>query len=92
MTTADPSLLTLTSVAVGFTPLIASVTFEISSAVNADASATVVKLGASTESDSFVVAATGAAEGSVAFSSTLASSLAGVAGAGAGFALSSVGV
>ena len=85
-------MLTLTSVAVGFTPLIASVTFEISSAVNADASATGVKLGAATESDSFVVAATGAAEGSVAFSSTLASSLAGVAGAGAGFALSSVGV
>ena len=76
-------MLTLTSVAVGFTPLIASVTFEISSAVNADASATVVKLGAATESDSFVAAATGAA---------FSSALAGVAGAGAGFALASVDV
>ncbi len=76
-------MLTLTSVAVGFTPLIASVTFEISSAVKADASATVVKLGAATESDSFVVAATGAA---------FSSALAGVAGAGAGFALASVDV
>ena len=79
-------MLTLTSVAVGFTPLMASATSEISSAVKADASATGVKLGATTESDSFVVAATGVAAGSVAFSS--ASSLAGVAGA----ALASVGV
>ena len=55
VTTADPSLLTWTETAVGFEPLIASVTFEISSAVNADASATVVKLGAWTESDSFWV-------------------------------------
>ena len=55
VTTADPSLLTWTETAVGFEPLIASVTFEISSAVNADVSATAVKLGAWTESASFWV-------------------------------------